>query len=103
MLRLATLFLFSFGAASALTPIADTVYTATGQPAGAGSYLQISWPRFTSSGNHAVLPNVLKVGLTNGHFNVLLEPTAGATFPFHYTVTYQLVGQGGPLPGYSET
>ena len=100
--KLCTLLLLSWSAASALTPIADTVYTATGQPVKTGSYLQITWPRFTSSSSHPVLPSTQKVPLINGSFNVSLEPTAGATFPFDYTVTYYLMGPNGPLLPYSE-
>ena len=100
--KLCTLLLLTLGAASALTPIADTVYTATGQTVKTGSYLQITWPRFTSSGSHPVLPNSQKVPLINGSFSISLEPTAGATFPFDYTVTYYLVGPNGPLLPYSE-
>ncbi len=100
--KLCTLLLLTLGAASALTPIADTVYTATGQTVKTGSYLQITWPRFTSSGSHPVLPNTQKVPLINGSFSISLEPTAGATLPFDYTVTYYLVGPNGPLLPYSE-
>ncbi|MBV8865803.1 MAG: hypothetical protein JO210_10455 [Acidobacteriaceae bacterium] len=103
MLKRCVLFLLSLSAASALTPITDTVYTATGATVAAGSYLEITWPRFTSAGQHAVLPNSLVVPILNGQFMASLEPTAGATFPFEYTVTYHLNGASGPLPSYTET
>ncbi len=103
MFKPCVLLLLSLSAASALTPITDTVYTATGDTVKAGSYLQITWPRFTSAGQHAVLPNSLTVPILNGQFMASLEPTAGAAFPFEYTVTYHLNGASGPLPSYTET
>ena len=89
--------------AFALTPISDTVYTATGSTALPGSYLLIKWPRFASGANHPVLPNAQTVQLTNGVFRVSLEPTATAQHPFHYIVEYHLISANGPLPTYIET
>jgi hypothetical protein len=94
--------LLPFGA-FALTPIADTVYTASGTTAAPGSYLVIKWPRFTSGGSHPIPPNVQTVPLANGTFSIALESTATAQFPFHYTVEYHLVSAGQQLPPYTET
>jgi hypothetical protein len=102
MKKLLAIFLLPLGA-FALTPIADTIYTASGVPAAAGSYLVIEWPRFTSGGNHAIPPNVQKVSLANGTFSVALESTATAQFPFHYTVEYHLMSGGQELRPYTET
>ncbi len=101
MKKLLALLLLPLGA-FALTPIADTVYTASGGTADAGSYLVIRWPRFASSGSHAVPPNVQTVPLANGTFSISLEPTASAQFPFHYTVEYHLMAAGQELPPYTE-
>ncbi len=102
MKKLLALLLWPIGA-FALTPIADTVYTASGATAAPGSYLVIEWPRFTSSGSHVVPPNVQKVPLANGTFSISLESTATAQFPFHYTVEYHLISAGQELPPYTET
>lgn len=87
----------------ALTRISDTVYTATGDKAKPGSYLVVKWPRFTSNGSHAVVPNVQTIPIINGSFTIALEPTATATFPFQYTVEYHVVSDAGALSTYTET
>lgn len=102
MKRLLAFFLLSLSS-FALTRISDTVYTATGEKAKPGSYLVVKWPRFTSNGLHAVVPNVQTVPLINGSFTVALEPTATATFPFQYTVEYHVVSDAGALSTYTET
>lgn len=100
--KLSIFFLLPLGA-FALTRISDTVYTATGGTAQAGSYLVIKWPRFASGANHAVLPNTQTVPLTNGMFSVLLEATTTSQQAFRYTVEYHVISNSGPLPTYTET
>jgi len=102
MKKLFALLLLPFGA-FALTPVSDTVYTATGSTALTGSYLLIKWPRFASGANRAVLPNAQTLPLINGAFRVSLEPTTTAQHPFHYTVEYHLISADGPVPSYTET
>src|SRR5437868_13315253 len=72
------------------TTVQGTVYVANGQP-GSG-VLQLSWPAFTTAGNHAVAAGRTNVQIgADGYISVKLAPNLGsAPAGLYYTAVYHL-------------
>ena len=78
-------------AAPALTTIQDVLYKADGQPF--NGTLTISWNSFQSADNAAIVMQEFTVKVINGNLRVRLVPSATATPPINYLVTYNSDGR----------
>jgi len=74
-----------------LTTIQDTLYKADGTPF--NGLLIISWNSFQADNQANVVSQSLTVKVVNGFFRVQLAPTADASPPSSYTVTYNSDGK----------